>query len=840
MMSCFEDEKDEDDYDGEYFSDEDYDDHYNDSFTANITKKCWKEDEKETKQNHDSISYNDNNSNDIPLMCQNDRTDVWEVSSVHREIKHQSIIGINHFFSFPGHQKELPSTTTPRSKTATTSRTPTTAASSQTVTTIYDKPTTNTLASIQMLTKTPMRLPIPSSPKKNNNDNNKTVIQLPAQLKVITRSVSKKMLSLCYGSYYAEGQSFPRKFAVSYSNGESSQNKDNNSNSYKTDNTKNNSSSISSSNRNNNNNNGNSNNKNPWFSILLIRVLPPSLCDASMKNDDDDKLTTTIMVEGYGVEELTLPTQAKDGRQRDCYDFRDIVEPIIVLDSCSSENINNNRNFSTTKCTTFKSRHMLNFESSNAIFTETKYMTFDDVFGGCRTNNNISKYYDITTKQPTCGVCYETMDIKSFTTLTQCGHTFCNQCFEKYIEVELTKPRLHCMEYKCETIINATTILSFMEPSSKSLRRYTWKGLDHFIMKEDGEGGAEWTVKECPTPGCHSIAMKDTTKVESYWNTTLIGKKMRKQGLAPKAKKSVNVDDMESDDQETTSSKDDFCKKDDLQVRCRFCNLKWCFECLQPKHWPLSCDAAQTYKEWQQTDSSISGEEANLVIKDKESLYQPYDYRILKRVLKRCPRCKVVMEKTRPYGCSWTFCLCRRGFMWYNVGRLTKVYILRWLIPSKSIRSLRTVHLCNISARHAIIQAFDKGKQLQSRNDGDRVTSFDKSTHYQDIPKFLAKDAKQDNRDDKEDEIVTVLLRDLLLEINDCLGALNALTKISQFRHKRRVYSICAKSIMSKTTEGKTLLATPSSKLKKKSIGILRRQILKDVDEIITNNFCIE
>ena len=515
-------------------------------------------------------------------------------------------------------------------------------------------------------TKSTMRLPPPI--KAAFEEHNNTVsLQLPTHIKVTSLSVEENMLRMCYGANYSEAESVPRKFAVSYGSGKEG------------------------------------------LSFLLMTVL--------LHDKDNKDGTTTLKINGYGVEQLKVP----DGQ--DCFDFREIVRPLIVLDPSNNP--------------TFKLRHLFNFESSGANFIETKLLTFADLFK--KEGQQASDFCkaelidsDCFLHGQMCRNCSEEKD--SFTTLIQCGHSFCDQCFKDYIEVSSKKLLVCCMEYQCPNPIDEVTALSFMEPSSKSLKLFTWKGLD-FILKDDH------IIKECPTPGCQGKAFKATTDKETVNGTK---------------------------------------KEKDFQVQCGFCKTRWCFECQQTTHWPLSCNIAEMYREHK---SDVN-----------ESLFKVKDLRYLKHVLKRCPTCAVIIEKNG--GCENVFCTqCRRHFNWNKA--LTKVDVTKFLFDTATKASMRIIRVFSVTNREAISEAYENGKN---------------------------KDVRESNQ----------AFYNLMLKVNDILESLHVLTRVTHSRYQRRKLVLHLELLKSWMAEGKTLLASDSASfVTKTDMSILSRKILVCMNMII-------
>ena len=327
-------------------------------------------------------------------------------------------------------------------------------------------------------------------------------------------------------------------------------------------------------------------------------------------------------------------------------DFKEIVEPLIVIETGEKNQVE--RKY------TFRSRHVFNFESSVANFTETKLLKFPDVFcteGNNSLNSTINKKKlqidgDCILHGQTCSNCSAESD--SFTTLLQCGHSFCNECFYTYIEIESAdrKPSITCMEYGCSTEIDAVTALSFMTANAKSLEQFTWKERD-FIQKD------KRLIKKCPTDGWQGKALKET--IDSAEDSSQGGKR---EDIEDSTDSNLNKEANESIGEITSvimsldpkiPTKDAHIKED-LQVQCGYCRKKWCFECQLPPHWPLTCEIAALYKE---SSNAPDGDQTGF-----SPYFTAYDLKHLKSVLRRCPHCSVIIEKSG--GCENVWCTqCR-------------------------------------------------------------------------------------------------------------------------------------------------------------------------------------
>ena len=592
------------------------------------------------------------------------------------------------------------------------------------------------LTAVQTTNETPnkRKLLLPYPIKRNVDEiNQKTTIHLPAQLKVMSQSVNRDKMRIRYGAYYSEASSFPRRFAVSYGSGTFG------------------------------------------LSFLLVTVLKD---DGSAPDGYAE-----IKIDGYGVNKLDVPSPQRGGIG---FDFKDIVSPLLVI----NDGINKDgKGSSCSQTTTFKNRNVFNFESSLANFTKTNLLTFPDVFGidGMTTVNapnvkdDLSIDGDCIVHGQTCSNC--SIESDSFTTLLQCGHSFCNECFRAYIEVESTdgKPSITCMEHGCSTEIDAVTALSFMEPSTKSLKKFTWKG-KNVILKDNR------LIKKCPTNGCQGKAFKAT-----------IDSSDEMCGNIRFHKKAENAGELEEyADNNSLQHKHLNNSNNELQVQCTFCKNKWCFECQSPSHWPLPCDVAASYKK----HSDITGESRN-----SDAYFTARDLRHLKKVLGRCPHCKVIIEKNG--GCSSMFCIqCKQNFTW-DKNVLFRNDVSRWVLDTFKI-SFYTVRAYSVLQKSEICEAYETWKSTSKTRleDEEKATTSDITTHKS--------------------------FYELLLKVNHIEEALHVLTKVSQSRHKRRRLTRDSKTMKKWISEGKTLLIDPNyQELNKKCIGAMTRKILSQMNQIM-------
>ena len=92
--------------------------------------------------------------------------------------------------------------------------------------------------------------------------------------------------------------------------------------------------------------------------------------------------------------------------------------------------------------------------------------------------------------------------------------------------------------------------------------------------------------------------------------------------------------------------------RDAVDVEC-LCGVVFCFGCMQPPHPPINCDLLEKWSERMKNKKGDLEAEMNAKWLNANS--------------KKCPKCKVPIEKT--YGCNWMSCSgCKHGFCWLCLG----------------------------------------------------------------------------------------------------------------------------------------------------------------------------
>ncbi|XP_031569850.1 uncharacterized protein LOC116304285 [Actinia tenebrosa] len=240
------------------------------------------------------------------------------------------------------------------------------------------------------------------------------------------------------------------------------------------------------------------------------------------------------------------------------------------------------------------------------------------------------------TSEAACGICFEDFNNEgslNHTTLLSCGHSFCNSCWEVYIKAMLNMGEIDllCPGHQCQTPLDGITIMSLA--TSWYGKYFSWKIKRHITKNP--------TLKHCPSKGC-PLVMQITPCKELKTTTT----------------------------KSTTTS---------LPVVCS-CNQSWCFQCLEPSHWPSQCEKAQTFRDEYK-------EYARNFKRDR-----PKGKDITSVMVKKCPTCSYPIEKF--HGCDHMYCIfCRIHFCWQCLTTLSghNYYDCRNRVIAKSEVKLPTV-----------------------------------------------------------------------------------------------------------------------------------------------------
>ncbi|XP_076447529.1 uncharacterized protein LOC143284591 isoform X2 [Babylonia areolata] len=190
----------------------------------------------------------------------------------------------------------------------------------------------------------------------------------------------------------------------------------------------------------------------------------------------------------------------------------------------------------------------------------------------------------------------------SFVTMTTCGHSFCRQCWQRHLVSSIVegKTTLRCMEYKCETAVDSTTVMSLVPP-------WVYSRWQQRVWSQTVERSGEW--RSCPNVSCGLLARRPPTPHTPQ------------QTEEPRG----------------------------VPVACG-CNKHWCLHCGCDAHWPLTCAQLRTYTNMLRQNGDEEGVKTTYV-------------EISSVQVKRCPFCRYPMEKNGGGSCM-TCVMCQNQFCW--------------------------------------------------------------------------------------------------------------------------------------------------------------------------------
>lgn len=231
------------------------------------------------------------------------------------------------------------------------------------------------------------------------------------------------------------------------------------------------------------------------------------------------------------------------------------------------------------------------FLSRVPVIQEAVEMGYELVprFDACRgdSSDNVA-----SPKDRFCSICYTVLEEDNpGTALMSCCHWFCDSCWKEYIETKIDNGALdlQCPEYDCNKVVDPGTILSLIN------MRYVIK---HAKCCHDTEVEQQNSARWCPNKKCDRVLKRNC--------------------------------------------------EDAKNSQCT-CGTKVCFECLQPPHWPASCESVRMYYKKMRDTGDIAVEPPELrnsvVVRGKN-----------------CPSCKRFIEKNG--GCPSMICVCHAHFCW--------------------------------------------------------------------------------------------------------------------------------------------------------------------------------
>ncbi|KAI1715390.1 IBR domain, a half RING-finger domain-containing protein [Ditylenchus destructor] len=171
--------------------------------------------------------------------------------------------------------------------------------------------------------------------------------------------------------------------------------------------------------------------------------------------------------------------------------------------------------------------------------SSAKIRRFDNKIPSLITNNSKSAYNSSTNNNNECTVCYEAG--KECLVSLDCGHVFCEECWELHIDAQLqngVSTKIECMDTDCHVICPEDFALKMLKYKPRLKHRYLQLTFREHVNSHPH-------LRWCPGRGCHTIVFCKTNKAH--------------------------------------------------RVACSNCNSKFCMKCGQNYHAPASCDVIKMW-----------------------------------------------------------------------------------------------------------------------------------------------------------------------------------------------------------------------------------------------------
>ena len=191
-----------------------------------------------------------------------------------------------------------------------------------------------------------------------------------------------------------------------------------------------------------------------------------------------------------------------------------------------------------------------------------------------------------------CPICFECMVGCSATAQQACGHWFCDTCWREHVENTsfFGQREPSCPEYGCKQPINLLCLINAI--SLEGIRKVV-------VMQATNEIEMDQNTKWCPNTKCGRVLKVDVAS-------------------------------------------------ETMNVAC-MCGQDVCFDCLQPAHWPITCEQTTSYlKELKKKGELIAALPDPTLIHGING--------------KKCPDCRRFVEKMG--GCFFMACVCGGRFCW--------------------------------------------------------------------------------------------------------------------------------------------------------------------------------
>jgi len=197
-----------------------------------------------------------------------------------------------------------------------------------------------------------------------------------------------------------------------------------------------------------------------------------------------------------------------------------------------------------------------------------------------------------------CEICFESQNRSSMTSLSECDHSYCNECWTGHLKSKIDDAigTIYCPESSCDVIVDSKIVCSLLKNDKKALKTYNHLVADNFVTKNR-------RIKWCPGLDCPNAIKAESAEAKlvqctcgssfcfaccENWHSPVSCKLLKKWGKKCK-------DDSETANWMTSNTKD--CPKCYATIEknggcnhmiCRKCKYDFCWMCL--KEWKSHTD----------------------------------------------------------------------------------------------------------------------------------------------------------------------------------------------------------------------------------------------------------
>ena len=209
-------------------------------------------------------------------------------------------------------------------------------------------------------------------------------------------------------------------------------------------------------------------------------------------------------------------------------------------------------------------------------------------------NNNLEVKLDENERQKKeCSACDESFIETKENKLEKCGHSFCNECWFKYLSVNINENKMaliKCLDYECEEKPDDNFVINLIKSDNKLVEKYKKFKYELEIINDQNK-------KFCPFPNCNSfLELKDINnkEVKCLNNHTYCFICLEKPHGNSPCKENLLKDSMAEYSKNNLIKRCPKCNTITEKVTgcnhitCTKCNYQWCWLCngeYNPEHY---------------------------------------------------------------------------------------------------------------------------------------------------------------------------------------------------------------------------------------------------------------